>query len=218
MTHTPTPRQTATDAAEGASQPREGAGRPPARSETLSGAVEGSGDAVPAHRRLIAQLNADRAIQLGIVRHAVDEEIREAASTLAYGCLHAIARTLTIFEGAAAAEAYLEQHADRGALGRTTLDNPATSSNTVDNSEVVAAVERLRAENAAAQSLIRMQDEAIQRVRDLANQLALDSPWGRETAHRFRLAVQPPAPDGPTVAEAAADDKRHWSEREWEGE
>ncbi|MEU6768551.1 hypothetical protein ABZ916_39335 [Streptomyces sp. NPDC046853] len=86
------------------------------------------------HRQLIAQLRADRAIQLGIMQHAVDEEIREAASTLAYGCLHAIARTLRVFEGAAAAEAYLEQHADGGPLSRTTPDNPVASSDTTDNS------------------------------------------------------------------------------------
>lgn len=96
-------------------------------------------------------------------------------------------------------------------LGRTTPDNPATSGDAVDNS-----LERLRAENVAAQSLIRMQDEAIQRVRNLANRIALDSPWGRDTAHQFHLAVQPPTPDGPTVAVLAAND-RNW-DVEQEGE
>ena len=92
---------------------------------------------------------------------------------------------------------------------QTTPDNPTASSDTADNSTAEAALERLRTENAAAQSLIRMQDEAIQRVRNLANRIALDSPWARETAHQFRLAVQPPTPDGPTVAELAAND-RNW--------
>jgi hypothetical protein len=87
-------------------------------------------------------------------------------------------------------------------------DNP-----TCDHEE---EIKRLRTENAAAISLIQQQDEAIQRVRNLANQIALDSPWGRETATRFRLAVQPAAPDGPTVREAAADDRRWPLESEGE--
>ncbi|MWA08808.1 hypothetical protein [Streptomyces sp. BA2] len=47
MTDTPTPRQTAPEAPEGASQPRGGAGRPPGASQSLSGAVEGSATARP---------------------------------------------------------------------------------------------------------------------------------------------------------------------------
>lgn len=135
---------------------------------------------------------------------------------LAYDAVYAYLASTTRVPGdlvSRNAVAWRAVHAALDAIlgGRTTTDNPAASGDAADNS-----LERLRAENAAAQSLIRMQDEAIQRVRNLANRLALDSPWGRDTARQFRLAVQPPTPDGPTVAEAAADDLAHWPQRERE--
>ncbi|MEU6990318.1 hypothetical protein ABZ953_06605 [Streptomyces sp. NPDC046465] len=68
------------------------------------------------HRLLIADLEADRALQLSIVANPPAPELVAGARERASTFLAAIGRTLARFEGPEAAQRYIEQHATAGVL------------------------------------------------------------------------------------------------------
>lgn len=65
-----------------------------------------------AYRQLLARLEADRDRMLAAASKATVDEVRIAQSALASGYLHAAVCAVRLFEGADAAQAYLQQHAD----------------------------------------------------------------------------------------------------------
>ncbi|WP_306317276.1 MULTISPECIES: hypothetical protein [unclassified Streptomyces] len=85
----------------------------------------------PLHRRLIAQLEADRARMLAASDAATVDEVRIAQSGIAAGYLHAITLTLRIHEGPEAAQQYLQQHADGRHL--TTHNGPTIAEAAADD-------------------------------------------------------------------------------------
>lgn len=123
-----------------------------------------------------------------------DADPRQLAYDAAVACLAAnpdVPRDLVSRN----AIAWLAIHAAVDAIlgARTTPDNPPTSGDAAGNSDAEAAVER---------------------VDRLA--LTFEVSGNEFIAEQIRAAIKPPTHDGPTVAEAAADDLAHWPQREWE--